>query len=63
MSQVLSEELPSHPIAVLSGPTFATEVAAEQAFVIRWLVIRLNPQIFLSPRLVVRFFAPTFRQT
>ena len=28
MSKLVSEELPTHPIAVLSGPTFATEVAA-----------------------------------
>jgi len=30
MSEVAAQELPGHPVAVLSGPSFAAEVAAEQ---------------------------------
>ena len=63
MSKLVSEELPTHPIAVLSGPTFATEVAAGKPTVITLACQQSEYAKILSGPLAVPFFGSIFPQT
>ncbi len=62
MSQVISEVLPEHPVAVLSGPTFAKEIAAGEpaAVVIAAADIALAEEIQRAlATSALRFYAST----
>lgn len=64
MSEVVSDEMPGRPFAVLSGPTFAIEVAAGQPTAAT-IASHLNGDRFAPPqlasRVAVTFATDTFR--
>ena len=64
MSQVVSQEMPGRPQAVLSGPTFAIEVAQNQPTAAT-VAAPLDDDSFdpdhLAARVAVTFATPTFR--
>lgn len=64
MSQVIAEEMPDRPQAILSGPTFAIEVAQNQPTAAT-VAAPLDAESFepdhLAARVAVTFATPTFR--
>ncbi|MCS0497454.1 NAD(P)-dependent glycerol-3-phosphate dehydrogenase [Ancylobacter sp. MQZ15Z-1] len=63
LQAVLAEELPDHPVAVLSGPTFASEVAAGQptAVTIASDDVPTEGETSLAARMAVALGTQTFR--
>lgn len=63
MTTVVEEAMPGHPIAVLSGPSFASEVADGHptAVTIASTDVATNPETSLAARLSVTLATPNFR--
>jgi glycerol-3-phosphate dehydrogenase (NAD(P)+) len=63
LAAVVAEALPGHPLAVLSGPTFAAEVAAGMptAITVASQDVATDPQNSLAAAVAVALGTPTFR--
>ncbi|WP_119166434.1 NAD(P)H-dependent glycerol-3-phosphate dehydrogenase [Algihabitans albus] len=59
MTQVVEQAMPGRPLAVLSGPTFATEVAADQPTAVT--LAAAEGEGALAARLAAALSTPTFR--
>ena len=60
MTQVVEQAMPGRPLAVLSGPTFAAEVAADQPTAVT-LAAAEDEDETLAPQLAAALSTPTFR--
>ena len=60
MTQVVEQAMPGRPLAVLSGPTFAAEVAADQPTAVT-LATAENDEETLATQLAAALSTPTFR--
>lgn len=66
MSQIVEEELPGHPVGALSGPTFASELAAGHPSAATLAFSfdqsdRLDPENSAAARMAVTLTTPAFR--